>query len=83
VVGVTTISVTDSTDTRGQFNTKDENGNTLTAITGAAYWCAEPAENFSKAGICVDNAQVDYYNITHVYSNIGKAISIMNPSPLK
>lgn len=83
IVGVTTISVTDPTDNRGKFNGTDENGKSLTAITGAAYWTAVPESNYTKAGLCVDNAQVDYYNITKVYSNIGKAISIMNPSPEK
>ena len=77
VIGVTAIDVTDETATDGYFA-----GN-VTAIVGAARWAVEPAANFAKKGICVDHAQYDYFNIQHVYSEIGSAISIMNPSPVK
>lgn len=77
VIGVTTIDVTDEAATDGYFSGGE------TAIVGAARWAVEPAGNFGKKGICVDHAQFDYYNIQHVYSEIGQAISIMNPSPVK
>lgn len=82
VIGVTTVSMTDPGDSKGTFIDKDDTGNTLTAITGAAYWAAQRSSDFTKAGICIDNAQNDYYNIQFVYPNVRKAISIMNPSPL-
>lgn len=82
VIGVTTVSMTDPGDSRGTFIDKDDAGNTLTAITGAAYWAAQKTSEFTKAGICISNVQNDYYNIQFVYPNVRKAISIMNPSPL-
>lgn len=82
VIGVTTVSMTDPGDIRGTFIDKDDAGNTLTAITGAAYWAARTTSEFTKAGICISNVQNDYYNIQFVYPNVRKAISIMNPSPL-
>lgn len=82
VIGVTTVSMTDPGDTRGTFIDKDDSGNALTAITGAAYWAAQKTSEFTKAGICISNVQNDYYNIQFVYPNVRKAISIMNPSPL-
>lgn len=82
IIGVTTVSLTDPNDTDGTFIDKDDDGNTLTAITGAAYWVSQTTSGFTKAGICISNAQNDYYNIKFVYPNIRKAISIMNPSPL-
>lgn len=82
VIGVTTVSLTDPGDTKGTFLDKDDNGNELTAITGAAYWASQRTSEFTKAGICVSNVQNEYYNIQFVYPNVRKAISIMNPSPL-
>ncbi len=82
VIGVTTVSLTDPGDTKGTFIDKDDNGNTLTAITGAAYWTAQVTTGFTKSGICIDNVQNDYYNIQFVYPNVRRAIAIMNPSPL-
>ena len=82
VIGVTTVSLTDPNATDGTFIDTDDNGNPLTAITGAAYWVSQITSGFTKAGICISNAQNDYYNIKFVYPNIRKAISIMNPSPL-
>ena len=77
VIGVTAIDVTDEAATDGYFS------GDITAIVGAARWAVAPAENFGKKGICVDHAQFDYFNIQHVYSEIGSAISIMNPTPVK
>lgn len=82
VIGVTTVSLEDNGSTDGTFIDKDDNGNELTAITGAAYWAAMKTSAFTKAGICISNVQNDYYNIQFVYPNVRKAIAIMNPSPI-
>ncbi len=82
IIGVTTVSITDPGDTKGTFIDTDDNGNPLTAIIGAAYWASQITSGFTKSGICISNAQNDYFNIQFVYPNIRKAISIMNPSPL-
>lgn len=76
VIGVTAIDITDPANTNGTFTEG-------TAIVGAAQWAVTPASTYTKAGICVDHAQFDYFDITHVYSQINEAISIMNPSPVK
>ncbi len=82
VIGVTTVPLVDDGSTDGTFIDKDDNGNELTAITGAAYWAAMKTSEFTKAGICISNVQNDYYNIQFVYPNVRKAIAIMNPSPI-
>ncbi len=76
VIGVTAIDLTDPANTNGIFGEG-------TAIVGAANWAVTPMQAYQKAGICVDHAQFDYYDITNVYSQINEAISIMNPSPAK
>ena len=68
---------TDETATAGLFTGESS------AIVGAARWAVTPDSRVTKKGICVNHAQFDYYNIQHVYSQIGAAISIMNPSPVK
>lgn len=77
VIGVTALDVTDETATAGLFTGESS------AIVGAARWAVTPDSRVTKKGICVNHAQFDYYNIQHVYSQIGAAISIMNPSPVK
>lgn len=76
VIGVTAVDITDPTNTAGSFGSKS-------AIVGAAEWNAQPTAKYGKKGVCVNHAQFDYYDITNVYSQINKAISIMNPSPVK
>ena len=76
VIGVTAIDITDPVNTNGTFSEG-------TAIVGAANWAVTPVSGYTKAGVCVDHAQFDYFDITQVYSQINKAISIMNPSPVK
>jgi len=83
VIGVTTQSLTDPSNTDGTFSGTDEDGNELTAIVGAGYWVAGTSTQFDKLGVCVSAAQNDYYNVTKVYNNIRESIAIMNPSPLK
>ena len=76
VAGVTAVDITDLTNTNGSFGS-------TSAIVGAAAWNVTGASGFTKKGVCVNHAQFDYYDITNVYSQINKAISIMNPSPVK
>lgn len=79
VIGVSTINTEDDTDKDGVFS-MDQMGNFRTAIVGGAEWVVRPNDNFKKLGLCVNHAQRDYYNVSHVYKQINKAISIMNPS---
>lgn len=76
VIGVTAVDITDPTNTNGNFGD-------ISAIEGAASWAVKEVPAYTKKGVCVDHAQFDYYNIANVYSQINKAISIMNPSPVK
>lgn len=77
VIGVTAFDVTDETATDGLFS------GGISAIEGAARWAVAPASNYSKAGVCVNHAQFDYYNMQNVYREINAAIATMNPSPIK
>ncbi len=82
IVGVKTVSPTDESDERGYFAGLDADGKSrLRATKGAAQWVVAPAAGYTKAGIAIDEAHNDYYNITLVYKNIREAISIMNPAP--
>ncbi len=83
VMVVTTTSLTDPTETEGTFIEKNMDGSDMTAIQGAAYWTQENYDDFMVAGVAVDHAQNNYYNLNRTYSDIREAISIMNPSPLK
>ncbi|WP_418992701.1 glycoside hydrolase family 18 [Alistipes sp.] len=65
----------------GYFGTKDENGEKIRALYGAAVWATLPSPNFTRAGILVKDVEPDYYNRLHVYPHLREAISIMNPSP--
>ena len=82
VVGVTTVSLTDTDSTDGYFASTDEDGEEITAIVGAASWAVQTSSSYTRAGISVANAQVDYYNSSKIFPNIREAISIMNPTPL-
>lgn len=77
VIGVTAFDVTDDTATDGLFS------GDITAIEGAGRWAVTPADGYVKAGVCVNHAQYDYYNMQNVYSGINAAIATMNPSPIK
>ncbi|MBQ6176242.1 MAG: hypothetical protein IJK29_03495 [Bacteroidales bacterium] len=77
VIGVTALDVTDEAATDGSFS------GGISAIAGAALWAVTPAEGIGKKGISVNHAQFDYYNIQDVYREIGTAIALMNPSPVK
>lgn len=77
VIGVTALDVTDDTATDGLFS------GDITAIEGAARWAVAPESSYSKAGVCVNHAQFDYYDNQNVYRGINNAIATMNPSPIK
>lgn len=77
VIGVTALDVTDETATDGLFS------GDITAIEGAARWAVTPESTYTKAGVCVNHAQFDYYDTQNVYSGINTAIATMNPSPIK
>lgn len=77
VAGVTALDVTDKQATDGLFSGESS------AAVGAAYWAATPSADYTKCGICVNHAQFDYYHIGADYCEIRKAISVMNPSPIK
>lgn len=77
VIGVTAFNVTDETATDGLFS------GDITAIEGAARWAVVPADGYTKAGVCVNHAQYDYYYNQNVYRGINAAIATMNPSPNK
>lgn len=77
VIGVAALDVTDDTATDGLFS------GDITAIEGAARWAVTPVSDYVKAGVCVNHAQFDYYNMQNVYRGINAAISTMNPSPIK
>ena len=81
VVAVSTVSLSDPSDSKGYFSALDTDGKSqLRAIKGAAQWTLIPA-GYAKPGVYVVDAQNDYFNISLVYKNIREAISIMNPSP--
>ena len=77
VIGVTAFDVTDDTATDGLFS------GDISAIEGAAMWAVAPADIYGKAGVCVNHAQFDYYDMQNVYGGINAAIDMMNPSPIK
>ncbi|MDD6252438.1 MAG: glycoside hydrolase family 18 [Bacteroidales bacterium] len=83
IVSVTTRSLVDPALTDGTFSGTDRNGKEKSAIIGAAEWTAKTTSGVVKAGIAIENAQNDYFNLSQVYYNTREAISIMNPSPIK
>lgn len=59
----------------------DKTGNSVRAITEAAYWVATPDAAINKSGLGIYNIQNDFYNKELVYKYTREAISIINPSP--
>lgn len=74
VIGVTTPYLTNS----GSYN--GELGDGSSAIIGAAQWAVSQTPDYTKAGISIDAAEKDYYNVSNVYPNIKEAISILSPT---
>lgn len=81
VVRVAAPSVSDATGSRGYFTSPS--GEKVSAIASAASWTVVYDPAFTKAGICVEDVQNDYYNITKTYKYTREAIAAMNPSPLE
>lgn len=77
IAGVAALDITDKQATDGLFSGESS------AAVGAAYWASTPSADFTKCGVCVNHAQFDYYHIGADYCEIRKAISVMNPSPIK
>ena len=78
VFGVTIPDMNDEKATDGYFSQTDAAGNSQYAVVGAAYTVISPNGTFTKAGLCVDNVQDDYYNVDFVYPHVREAIHIMN-----
>ena len=78
VFGVTIPDMNDEKASAGYFSQKDEDGNSQYAVVGAAYTVISPNGTFTKAGLCVDNVQDDYYNVDYIYPHLREAIHIMN-----
>lgn len=78
VIGVTTPSLTDATDKSGIFpGVLNES-----AIVAAGQWAATHQAGYAIGGVCVADAQNDYFNTTLVFQNIRVSIATMNPSPI-
>lgn len=78
VIGVTTPSLTDATDKNGVFpGVLNES-----AVVAAGQWAATHQAGYGIGGVCVANAQNDYFNTTLVFQNIRVSIATMNPSPI-
>lgn len=67
-------------DEIGYFSATNADGSKRYAVTGAALEVLTAGADYTKAGICVDHIQNDYYNVAKVYKNIREAIELMNPS---
>lgn len=76
IVLASTVSLDTTDKTTGYYND-------LRALSEAAYWVTEPATEFTKAGLAIENVQNDYYNATNNYQYVREAIHIMNPAPKK
>lgn len=82
IIGVTIPSLTDANDFSGYFTDFEADGKTrLRATKGAARWVVAPNSGYTRAGISIDQAQNDYYDLTLVYRNIREAIGLMNYAP--
>lgn len=79
IIGVTAPAL-DGSDELGYFSQTDAAGKPLSAIVGAASWVLEPSA-YGKAGLAIDRAWNDYYDLNRIFPNIRKAIDIMNPVP--
>lgn len=74
VMGTTTPYLTNTGALNGKFS--DDSS----AIIGAAQWAIVKAPDYTKAGISIDAAEQDYFNITKIYPNIREAINILSPT---
>lgn len=74
VIGVTTPYTTPSSTVNGELT------GGASAIVGAAQWAIAGTADFTKAGISIDNAEKDYYNVSKIYTNIREAINVLSPT---
>lgn len=74
VMGVTTPYLTNS----GSYN--GELGDGSSAIIGAAQWAVSKTSDYTKAGISIDAAEKDYFNVANIYPTIKEAINILSPT---
>ena len=74
VMGTTTPYLTNTGALNGKFS--DDSS----AIIGAAQWAIVKTPDYTKAGISIDAAEQDYFNITKIYPNIREAINILSPT---
>ncbi len=74
VMGVTTPYLTNS----GSYN--GELGDGSSAIIGAAQWAVLKTPDYTKAGISIDAAEKDYFNVANIYPNIKEAVNILSPT---
>ena len=80
VVMAQTVRPDDDKQIYGYFGTYDENGERMRSIYGSAVWCSKESAHFTRRGLMIRNAELDYFDNTLVYGNIREAINIMNPS---
>ena len=71
VFGVTIPDMTDDKATDGYWGSDY-------AVVGAAYTVISSSGSFTKAGLCVDNVEDDYFNVDYIYPHVREAIQIMN-----
>lgn len=71
VFGVTIPDMTDDKATDGYWDSDY-------AVVGAAYTVISANGSFTKAGLCVDNVEDDYFNVDYIYPHVREAIQIMN-----
>lgn len=74
VMGVTTPYVTNAGTNNGEFSDGSS------AIIGAAQWAVANTPDYTKAGISIDAAEKDYFNINRIYPNVREAINILSPT---
>lgn len=74
IMGVTTPYLTNS----GSYN--GELGDGSSAIIGAAQWAISKTPDYTKAGISIDAAEKDYFNVANVYPTIKEAINKLSPT---
>lgn len=79
LIGVTTPTV-EGNDNNGYFSETDAEGKSLYAMIGAARWTMVPAE-YVKAGVAIDQAWNDYYDLNIIFPHIREVIYTMNPIP--
>lgn len=81
IVDVMFPSVTELSDQRGWFAALGAGAEKTYAVDGASLWVLKADADLDRAGVCVTNAQHDYYHNDGSYKIIRRAISKMNWAP--